>query len=140
MRAKSDAWLVSASAWALGLSAGSSSRAKGLKSLLGQLAKRIGLPALRTATRQAMRVMGNHFVLGQTILEAQKRAASGEGRMYRYSFDMLGEGARTAEDAARYFRSYADCHRCRHRHPCGNSRCRHRPGISVETLRAASAL
>ena len=62
---------------------------------------------MRTATRQAMRVMGNHFVLGQTIEEALKRAGSAQGRVYRYSFDMLGEGARTAEDATRYFDSYA---------------------------------
>jgi RHH-type proline utilization regulon transcriptional repressor/proline dehydrogenase/delta 1-pyrroline-5-carboxylate dehydrogenase len=54
-----------------------------------------------------MRVMGNHFVLGQTIEEALKRAASAKGRIYRYSFDMLGEGARTADDARRYFQSYA---------------------------------
>ena len=59
-------------------------------------------------TRQAMRVLGNHFVLGQTIEEALERARSGAGRLYRYSFDMLGEGARTAEDAERYFASYAD--------------------------------
>ena len=58
--------------------------------------------------------MGNHFVLGQTIEEALKRARSGAARLYRYSFDMLGEGARTAADAARYFEAYARRHR-RHR-------------------------
>ncbi len=52
--------------------------------------------------------MGNHFVLGQTIDEALNRAGSGAARSYRYSFDMLGEGARTADDAERYFQSYAD--------------------------------
>jgi RHH-type proline utilization regulon transcriptional repressor/proline dehydrogenase/delta 1-pyrroline-5-carboxylate dehydrogenase len=106
--AKSDAWLVSASAWALGLSARIIQPGETPEGILGQIAKRIGLPALRTATRQAMRVMGNHFVLGQTIGEALKRASTAEGRIYRYSFDMLGEGARTAADAARYWRSYAD--------------------------------
>jgi RHH-type proline utilization regulon transcriptional repressor/proline dehydrogenase/delta 1-pyrroline-5-carboxylate dehydrogenase len=61
--------------------------------------RRLGLPTVRSATRQAMRVMGSHFVLGQTIEEALSRANSRGGKLFRYSFDMLGEGARTADDA-----------------------------------------
>jgi RHH-type proline utilization regulon transcriptional repressor/proline dehydrogenase/delta 1-pyrroline-5-carboxylate dehydrogenase len=34
---------------------------------IGRLTKRLGLPAVRAATRQAMRLMGSHFVLGETI-------------------------------------------------------------------------
>ena len=75
--------------------------------MLAQVAKRIGAPAVRLATRRAMHVLGNHFVLGQTITDAIERAASDDNR-YRYSFDMLGEGARTAEDATRYYDAYAD--------------------------------
>ena len=105
--ARSQALLVNASAWALGLSARIIRPGETPDSIIGQLAKRIGLPALRGATRQAMRVLGNHFVLGQTIDEALGRARSGSGGLYRYSFDMLGEGARTADDARRYFDSYA---------------------------------
>src|ERR671913_279494 len=97
--AKSDAFLVNASAWALGITARIIHPGETPEGILGQLAKRLGLPAVRAATRQAMRVMGNHFVLGQTIEDALTRAGSGEGRLYRYSFDMLGEGARTAVDA-----------------------------------------
>ena len=52
-----------------------------------------------------MRLLGSHFVLGQTIEEALRRA--GSHREFRYSFDMLGEGARTAADAERYFDAYA---------------------------------
>jgi RHH-type proline utilization regulon transcriptional repressor/proline dehydrogenase/delta 1-pyrroline-5-carboxylate dehydrogenase len=52
-----------------------------------------------------MRLMGSHFVLGETIEAALARAQSHAER--RYSFDMLGEGARTAADAGRYFDSYA---------------------------------
>src|SRR5262249_34376750 len=71
------------------------------------LAKRLGLPAVRTATRQAMRLMGSHFVLGETIEAALSRAAqTHSSRAPRYSFDMLGEGARTASDAIRYFNAY----------------------------------
>jgi 2-isopropylmalate synthase len=53
-----------------------------------------------------MRLLGSHFVLGQTIEEALSRA--GSHREFRYSFDMLGEGARTAADAERYFGAYAE--------------------------------
>jgi RHH-type proline utilization regulon transcriptional repressor/proline dehydrogenase/delta 1-pyrroline-5-carboxylate dehydrogenase len=67
--------------------------------------KRLGAPAVRAATRQAMRLMGSHFVLGETIEAALARAQS--GAFPRYSFDMLGEGARTAADAERYFQAYA---------------------------------
>ena len=75
---------------------------------IGRLIKRIGLPAVRIATRQAMRLMGNHFVLGETIEAALARAQSGEAHAARYSFDMLGEGARTAADAKRYLDAYAE--------------------------------
>ncbi|MBA1154974.1 bifunctional proline dehydrogenase/L-glutamate gamma-semialdehyde dehydrogenase PutA [Microvirga mediterraneensis] len=129
--AKSDAFLVSASAWALGITARIIQPGETPESILGQLTKRLGLPAVRTATRQAMRVMGNHFVLGQTIEEALKRAASSKGRIYRYSFDMLGEGARTAEDARRYFDSYASAIDAIGR-SAGNEPLPNRPGISVK--------
>jgi len=129
--AKSDAFLVSASAWALGITARVIQPGETPESILGQLTKRLGLPAVRTATRQAMRVMGNHFVLGQTIEEALKRASSSKGRIYRYSFDMLGEGARTAEDARRYFESYASAIDAIGR-SAGNEPLPNRPGISVK--------
>jgi RHH-type transcriptional regulator, proline utilization regulon repressor / proline dehydrogenase / delta 1-pyrroline-5-carboxylate dehydrogenase len=103
---KSSAFLVNASVWALGLSARIVRDDDTPQGTLGQLARRIGVPAIRAATRQAMRLMGNHFVLGETISAALDRARShAEGA--RYSFDMLGEGARTRDDAERYFNSYA---------------------------------
>ncbi|QFU15195.1 bifunctional proline dehydrogenase/L-glutamate gamma-semialdehyde dehydrogenase PutA [Microvirga thermotolerans] len=129
--AKSDAFLVSASAWALGITARIIQPGETPEGILRQLTKRLGLPAVRTATRQAMRVMGNHFVLGQTIDEALKRAGSGKGRLYRYSFDMLGEGARTAKDARRYFESYASAIDAIGR-SAGNEPLPNRPGISVK--------
>jgi RHH-type proline utilization regulon transcriptional repressor/proline dehydrogenase/delta 1-pyrroline-5-carboxylate dehydrogenase len=128
---KSGALLVSASAWALGLTARIIQPGETPESILGQMAKRLGLPAVRTATRQAMKIMGNHFVLGQTISEALTRSTSGAGRNYRYSFDMLGEGARTADDAARYWRSYADAIDAIGK-SAGNEPLPNRPGISVK--------
>ncbi|RDJ20809.1 bifunctional proline dehydrogenase/L-glutamate gamma-semialdehyde dehydrogenase PutA [Bosea caraganae] len=128
---KSDAFLVSASAWALGITSRIIQPGETPTSIIGGLAKRLGLPTVRTATRQAMRVMGNHFVLGQTIEEALKRARSGSGKLYRYSFDMLGEGARTQADADRYFASYAAAIDAIGR-SAGNEPLPNRPGISVK--------
>jgi len=127
---KSDAFAVNASAWALGIAARVVDADEKLEGVFGQMAKRIGGPAVRLATRQAMRVLGNHFVLGQTIDEALARAAHAEPRS-RFSFDMLGEGARTAEDAKRYFDSYADAIE-RIGASAGKNSLPDRPGISVK--------
>jgi RHH-type proline utilization regulon transcriptional repressor/proline dehydrogenase/delta 1-pyrroline-5-carboxylate dehydrogenase len=129
--ARSDSLLVSASAWALGITARIIQPGEPPESILGQLAKRLGVPAVRTATRQAMRVLGSHFVLGESISEAMDRARSGTGKLFRYSFDMLGEGARTQDDAIRYARSYADAIEYIGRH-AGDDRLPNRPGISVK--------
>jgi RHH-type proline utilization regulon transcriptional repressor/proline dehydrogenase/delta 1-pyrroline-5-carboxylate dehydrogenase len=53
-----------------------------------------------------MQRMGEAFVLGRDIDEALRRADRGANRAFRYSFDMLGEGARTARDASAYLESY----------------------------------
>src|ERR1700709_975514 len=100
---KSSAFLVNASAWALGMSARVIQPGETPQGTIGRLAKRLGVPTVRAATRQAMRLMGSHFVLGETIEAALARAQSHSSQHQRYSFDMLGEGARTAEDAKRYF-------------------------------------
>src|SRR5712675_2763375 len=104
---KSSAFLVNASAWALGMSARVIQPGETPEGTIGRLAKRLGVPAVRAATRQAMRLMGSHFVLGETIEAALARAEPHSADAARYSFDMLGEGARTANDAQRYFNSYA---------------------------------
>jgi RHH-type transcriptional regulator, proline utilization regulon repressor / proline dehydrogenase / delta 1-pyrroline-5-carboxylate dehydrogenase len=128
---RSDALLVNASSWALGITARIIQPGEEPVGILQSLAKRIGLPTVRVATRQAMRIMGNHFVLGETIGDALKRAASGDARLFRYSFDMLGEGARTAADAKRYFRSYAAAIKAIGL-AAGNQPLPDRPGISVK--------
>jgi RHH-type proline utilization regulon transcriptional repressor/proline dehydrogenase/delta 1-pyrroline-5-carboxylate dehydrogenase len=102
---KSSALLVSASAWTLGITARIIHPGETPDTILESLIKRLGIPAVRAATRQAMRLLASHFVLGQTIEEALERAR--DQRALRYSFDMLGEGARTRADAERYFASYA---------------------------------
>ena len=102
--ARSGALLVSASAWALGVSARIVGIHESPEAIVGGLVKRVGQPAVRAATRQAMRLLALHFVLGRDIDEALARA--GGHRAFLYSYDMLGEGARTAADAERYTAAY----------------------------------
>jgi RHH-type transcriptional regulator, proline utilization regulon repressor / proline dehydrogenase / delta 1-pyrroline-5-carboxylate dehydrogenase len=128
---KSSAFLVNASAWALGMSARVIQPGETPQGTIGRLTKRLGAPAVRAATRQAMRLMGNHFVLGETIEAALERAEPHSAQQRRYSFDMLGEGARTAEDAARYFNSYASAIDAIGR-AADDRRLPDRPGISVK--------
>src|SRR5580700_6366392 len=126
---KSSAILVSASAWTLGIASRIIHPSETPETILDAVVRRLGLPALRTAIRQAMRLIGSHFVLGQTIEEALARARShGE---FRYSFDMLGEGARSADDAETYFDAYAAAIAAIGA-SAGNAAWPARPGISVK--------
>jgi RHH-type proline utilization regulon transcriptional repressor/proline dehydrogenase/delta 1-pyrroline-5-carboxylate dehydrogenase len=126
---KSNAILVSASAWTLGIAARVIHPGETPETILDAVMRRLGLPAMRAATRQAMRLIGSHFVLGQTIEEALARARSHSD--FRYSFDMLGEGARTAADAEKYFEAYAGAIAAIGDH-AGNAPLPGRPGISVK--------
>ena len=100
----SDSLLAQACAFALGLSARVIAAEESPRVIVADLARRLGAPTLRAAAKQAMRLMGAHFVYGETIQSALERAESDGGR---HSFDMLGEAARSAEDARRYFNAYA---------------------------------
>jgi RHH-type proline utilization regulon transcriptional repressor/proline dehydrogenase/delta 1-pyrroline-5-carboxylate dehydrogenase len=99
--------VVAAAAWALGTTARMIDKGKTAEGVIAAAARRIGMGALRAAARQAMQLMGRHFVFGETIEESLRRASARDARTTRYSFDMLGEGARTSADAARYFDAYA---------------------------------
>jgi len=107
---ESDSLFVNASTWGLMLTgqllqldeAATGNPAR----YLGKIASRAGEPLVRTAMRQAMRIMGHQFVMGRTIKEALSRANNKHNSAYRHSFDMLGEAALTAADAERYFESY----------------------------------
>ena len=61
---------------------------------------------IRKSVQNAVRRVGQHFVIGQNMADALSTARKLEDRGYRLSYDMLGEGARTAADAERYFRAY----------------------------------
>ncbi len=106
----SDSLFVNASTWGLMLTGQllkiDESAKRNPAKVLQKIAGRAGEPVVRTAMRQAMRIMGHQFVMGRTIDEALKRSVKKANRDYRYSFDMLGEAALTAADASRYFDSY----------------------------------
>ena len=108
----SDSLLVNAGTWGMMLTgklvAPTNAGFADVGGWLTKLAARAGEPIVRTALRQGMKLMAEQFVMGQTISEALKRAASGEQAAYRHSYDMLGESAMTAGDAERYFKAYQD--------------------------------
>ena len=107
----SESLFVNASAWGLMFTGNMVTYAdKRKQEQLGILKKtlgRLGEPVIRRAMNIAMKVMGKQFVMGETIEDAVERAEEKEKKGYVYSYDMLGEGARTARDAQRYYDSYA---------------------------------
>jgi RHH-type proline utilization regulon transcriptional repressor/proline dehydrogenase/delta 1-pyrroline-5-carboxylate dehydrogenase len=124
--------LVNASTWALMLTGSVlNDENPGIVGTLKAAVKRLGEPVIRTAVSHAMKEMGRQFVLGETITAAMKRAEKTEAHGYTYSYDMLGEAARTEVDATRYHLSYsraitaiADA--------CIHDDIRKNPGISVK--------
>ncbi|WP_313076979.1 trifunctional transcriptional regulator/proline dehydrogenase/L-glutamate gamma-semialdehyde dehydrogenase [Melaminivora sp.] len=80
----------------------------GLKDALRRLTARGGEPLIRKGVDVAMRLMGEQFVMGETIAQALERAMHLQARGFRHSYDMLGEAALTAGDAARYLQAYID--------------------------------
>ncbi|OYV34798.1 MAG: delta-1-pyrroline-5-carboxylate dehydrogenase, partial [Rhodospirillales bacterium 20-64-7] len=104
----SPSLFVNAATWGLvitGRLTGTAAEQK-LSSALVRLLARGGEPIIRRAVDLAMRMMGEQFVLGETIGKALGRARELEAHGFRYSYDMLGEAALTAADAARYFTAY----------------------------------
>lgn len=103
---KSDSLFVNASTWALMLTGKILKPGELKTSSFKKLMNRSSEPVIRKALIQAMRILGQQFVLGRTIEEALKNAKSNFEKGYRYSFDMLGEAAYTQEDADCYYQSY----------------------------------
>jgi RHH-type proline utilization regulon transcriptional repressor/proline dehydrogenase/delta 1-pyrroline-5-carboxylate dehydrogenase len=99
---------VNAATWGLVVTGKltSSVNDSGLAAALTRLIARAGEPVIRHGVDMAMRMMGEQFVTGETIGEALKRAKPLEAQGFQYSYDMLGEAATTAADAARYYRDY----------------------------------
>ncbi len=124
--------LVNASTWALMLTGKVLQDDKpGPVGHLRGAIKRLGEPVIRTAVSRAMKEMGRQFVLGENINSAMERAAKMEKKGYSYSYDMLGEAARTDADATRYHLSYSRAISAIAQ-ACTNDDVRDNPGISVK--------
>jgi RHH-type proline utilization regulon transcriptional repressor/proline dehydrogenase/delta 1-pyrroline-5-carboxylate dehydrogenase len=106
---RSESLFVNASTWGLMLTGGILELDPSIKTdaagWMRKLTRKAGEPLVRLAVRRAMRIIGGEFVVGRTIEEALARSAR-EAEVGLCSFDMLGEGARTLQDAARYLKSY----------------------------------
>ena len=105
---KSPSMFVNAATWGLVVTGRltATSSETGLSAALTRLIGRGGEPIIRRGVDLAMRMMGEQFVTGQSISEALANSRKLEARGFRYSYDMLGEAATTAEDAARYLADY----------------------------------
>ena len=124
--------LVNASTWALMLTGRVlDDEQPGPVRHLRAAIKRLGEPVIRTAVSRAMKEMGRQFVLGENINAAMERASAMEKKGYTYSYDMLGEAARTEADAKRYHLSYSRAISAIAT-ACTDADTRKNPGISVK--------
>lgn len=128
---QSSSSLVNASTWALMLTGKVLDEERSPVGALRGAIKRLGEPVIRTAVARAMKEMGRQFVLGETIENAMKRASAMEAKGYTYSYDMLGEAARTEADAARYHLAYSKAISAIAA-ACNDEDIRKNPGISVK--------
>jgi RHH-type proline utilization regulon transcriptional repressor/proline dehydrogenase/delta 1-pyrroline-5-carboxylate dehydrogenase len=100
--------------------------------LLRRLVARAGEPVVRAAIRQAMKIMAEQFIVGETIDAAIERAAEREPLGYRFSYDVLGEAARTARDTERYLAAYAAAIDSVGRAAAHDAPIEARPGVSIK--------
>jgi RHH-type proline utilization regulon transcriptional repressor/proline dehydrogenase/delta 1-pyrroline-5-carboxylate dehydrogenase len=103
---ESGSLFVNAATWSLLLTGKIVAPGPGLAENLSALVARSTAPVVRTAIDFSMRLLSKRFVLATTIDGALARASAKEARGYAYSYDMLGEAALTASDAARYALAY----------------------------------
>lgn len=98
------------------------------------LVARLGSRTVVAAALRAVQLLGRQFVLAQDIADAQREAAQarrGQAGL-RFSFDMLGEGARTAHDAQRYFEAYQEAVRTIAAAPSAGTTPEARDGLSIK--------
>jgi RHH-type proline utilization regulon transcriptional repressor/proline dehydrogenase/delta 1-pyrroline-5-carboxylate dehydrogenase len=105
---RSDSLFVNAASWGLLLTGKlvATHREGALMDSLTRLVGKSGEPLIRKGVDMAMRMLGEQFVTGETIGQALERARDMEAKGFRYSYDMLGEAALTADDAQRYLQAY----------------------------------
>lgn len=132
---KDNSLFINAATWSLLLTgkvySPTLNHSKSMMSSLSRTVSKLGIAIIRPVILQMMKTIGTQFVMGQTIDEALKRAQKTEAMGYRYSYDMLGEAARTAADAKAYYDAYATAidaigKAATGKHPKDN------PGISIK--------
>jgi RHH-type proline utilization regulon transcriptional repressor/proline dehydrogenase/delta 1-pyrroline-5-carboxylate dehydrogenase len=130
----SDSSFVNAATFSLLLTGkvleGANDRSDNWRAALGRAVGRLGEPVVRTAVREAMKILGRNFVFGRTIDEALQRARPERRQGLSHSFDMLGEAAKTFADAERYAQSYH--HALDRIAEAASDGFRRSPGISVK--------
>lgn len=107
---QSDSLFVNASSWGLMLT-GKVVNMGGLAGekpagLIKGLVSKCGEPVIRESLKRAMHIIGTQFVMGEDIEDASSRATSLEKKGYRFSYDILGEGARNQQQADHYYNAY----------------------------------
>lgn len=104
----SPSLFVNAATWGLVLTGRlvSTHGETGLRAALKRVAIKGGEPLIRKSVDVAMRMLGEQFVIGETIEQALRNARRHEAQGFRHSYDMLGEAALTEEDAQRYLQAY----------------------------------
>lgn len=106
---KSESFFVNAATWSLMLTGkvlSTTPNQSKWEKIFKDLTKTTSEPVIRAAVTHAIKILSHQFVMGEDIHEALKRAHYNEERGYAYSYDMLGEAARTEADAERYFKAY----------------------------------
>ena len=105
---KSGNFFVNASSWGLVLTGKmlKSDSDKSLTATIASVVGKFGEPVIRKSMEAAVRIMGNQFVMGESIDKALKASIAPEQKGYQFSYDMLGEAALTDEDAQKYMQSY----------------------------------
>lgn len=130
---RSASSFVNASTWALLITGKvlAPMPGKGVATTIRSMMKSMGEPVVREAVASAMRMLGKQFVLGRTIKEAIKEGQKARDKGYSYSYDMLGEAARTDADAQKYLDAYRSAIAALAPH-CKADTVRDNPGISVK--------
>ena len=131
---KSSSLFVNASTWAFLLTGKildtSNNENDKLHNALSKTLSECSKPLIRQAVQQAIKLISNHFIIGGEIQEGFQKSNEQKNRIYRYSFDMLGEAAITSEDANKYFEKYMQA--IKHLHKSENNTPILGPGISIK--------
>jgi len=131
---QSESFFINATGWGLLVAGKTLSFGKGkpdaMPSMLRGMTLKYGADVVRGAVKKAMHFGAGQFVVGQDVEAALKRAQKSDLKHYRFSYDMLGEAARTAEQAEEYFAAYM--HVIRKAAAGTNEQGFARPGISIK--------